>query len=313
MKLNRQLVWACVALAVALISPLILGGFTVTLATEILIFGIFVSGVNLLLGYTGLVPLGNAMFLGMGAYGIGVFANLLGWSLWLAIPATLLTVLVLATVIGIICTRTRDVEFLLITLAFGQMFYGAAIKTKATGGSDGLPGIARPDFSLININVVADTGFYYLVLAVAVAMLLIFWRLIHSPFGSVLVGIRENEKRMISMSYAVSYYKTGAFVIAALYAAVAGILSAQHTHFVSPEIMNWQIGGEAVLMVIIGGRRYVLGGILGAGIFIVVKYGLSRLTQDYLIFFGLFFMLCVAFLKDGIIGLCVGLRKRVRA
>jgi branched-chain amino acid transport system permease protein len=294
---------ACVLACIAvLLLPLALGNFAVTLATEILIMGVFVLGVNLLLGFTGLVPLGNAMFLGAGAYGIAVFGKLLGWPLWIAVPATLVLTAAISLVIGAVCTRTRDVEFLLITLAFCQLFYGVAIKVKATGGSDGMAGISRPDLAFAGINMDEVITFYVYTCIVSVAMTAALWRIVHSPFGSVLAGIRENERRLIAMSYEVASYKIAAFVVSAVFAAVAGILTAQYTYFVNPEAMTWQVGGEAVLIAIIGGRRYLLGPIVGSAVFILVKHGLSVLTADYLIYFGLFFMLCVIFFKDGIVG-----------
>jgi branched-chain amino acid transport system permease protein len=277
--------------------------YAMTLAIEILIAGVFVSGVNLLVGYTGLVPLGNAMFVGLGAYGYGILTKLLEVPVWAAFPLAVVGVALLAVVVGFICTRTRDIEFLLITLAFCQMFYGLAVKSKATGGTDGMTGLARPDLSWLGVSADDTVVFYAYVAVVAAAMLVLLWRIVRSPFGSVLVGIRENERRVQGMGYGVTYYKVGAFVIAAVFAAVSGILSAQYTYFVNPEMMTWQVGGEAVLMVIIGGRRYLLGGVVGAAIFILAKQGLSMVTENYLIFFGLFFMLVVVFLKDGVLGL----------
>ncbi len=286
-----------------LLLPFALGNFAVTLATEVLIMGIFVLGVNLLLGFTGLVPLGNSMFLGAGAYGIAAFAKLFGWPLWMAVPTTLILVALASLIIGAICTRTRDVEFLLITLAFCQLFYGVAVKVKATGGSDGMTGIPRPDMAFAGINMDGVTTFYVYSCIICLLMSAGLWRIVNSPFGSVLVGIRENERRLMAMGYSVSSYKIAAFVVSALFAAVAGILTAQYTYFVNPETMTWQLGGEAVLIAIMGGRRYLLGPLVGAAAFILVKHGLSLLTADYLIYFGLFFMLCVIFFRDGIVGL----------
>ncbi|NDZ17652.1 branched-chain amino acid ABC transporter permease [Variovorax sp. WS11] len=277
--------------------------YATTLAIEILIAGVFVSGVNLLLGYTGLVPLGNAMFVGLGAYGYAVLTKLLDVPIWAAFPLAVLIVLLLSVIVGFICTRTREVEFLLITLAFCQMFYGLAVKSKPTGGTDGLTGLSRPDLGWLGVSADAPLVFYAYVAVVAAVMLFLLWRIVRSPFGSVLVGIRENERRVQAMGYGVTYYKVGAFVIAAVFAAVSGVLSAQYSYFVNPEMMTWQVGGEAVLMVIIGGRRYLFGGLVGAAIFILAKQGLSMLTENYLIFFGLFFMLVVVFLQDGVLGL----------
>src|SRR6266403_790129 len=215
---------------------------------------------------------------------------------------TLVVVAIIAAAIGVICTRTRGVEFLLITLAFSQMFYGAAIKLRWTNGSDGMSGIPRPDLSQLGLSAHSPVVFYYYILTVSALALLLLWRIVNSPFGSVLLGIRENERRGMSMGYAVDNSKIGAFALSAVICAVAGILQAQYTYFVNPDSMSWQVSGEGVLMVIIGGANVVLGPFMGAAVFVVVKQALSLITDEYNLFFGIFFMLVVAFFRGGIFG-----------
>jgi branched-chain amino acid transport system permease protein len=292
-----------VALAAGLCAlPSFVSSYAMTLAVEIMIAGIFTSGINLLTGYTGLVSLGQAMFLGLGGYGIAIGTGLLGWPLWVSAPVTLVVVAAIAAAIGAICARTRGVEFLLITLAFSQMFYGAAIKLRWTNGSDGMTGIPRPDLSLFGVSADSPVTFYYYVLAVSVVALLLLWRIVNSPFGSILVGIRENERRMMSMGYAVANYKIGSFALTAMVCAGAGILQAQYSYFVSPDSMSWQMSGEGVLMVIIGGASVIFGPFVGAAVFVVVKQALSLITDEYNLFFGIFFMLVVAFFRGGVLG-----------
>jgi len=288
--------------AVVCALPSFASGYAMTLAVEVMIAGIFASGINLLIGYTGLVSLGQAMFLGLGGYGIAVGTALLGWPLWVSAPITLVVVAMIAAAIGAICTRTRGVEFLLITLAFSQMFYGAAIKLRWTNGSDGMSGIPRPDLSQLGLSAHSPVVFYYYILTVSALALLLLWRIVNSPFGSVLIGIRENERRVMSMGYAVANYKIGAFVLSAVICAVAGILQAQYTYFVNPDSMSWQVSGEGVLMVIIGGANVILGPFMGAAVFLLVKQALSLITDEYNLFFGIFFMLVVAFFRGGILG-----------
>jgi branched-chain amino acid transport system permease protein len=246
--------------------------------------------------------LGQAMFLGLGGYGIAIGTALLGWPLWISVPVTLVVVVMLAAVVGVICTRTRGVEFLLITLAFCQMFYGAAIKLRWTNGSDGMSGIPRPDLSQLALSADSPVVFYYYILTVSVLAFVLLWRVVNSPFGSVLVGIRENERRIISMGYAVANYKIGAFVLSAVICAVAGILQSQYTYFVNPDSMSWQVSGEGVLMVIMGGTQVIFGPFVGAAVFVVAKQALSLVTDEYNLFFGIFFMLVVAFFRGGILG-----------
>lgn len=282
--------------------PSFVSGYVMTLAVEVMIAGVFASGINLLTGYTGLVSLGQAMFLGFGGYGIAIGTALLGWPLWVSAPVTLVVVAMIAAAIGAVCTRTRGVEFLLITLAFSQMFYGAAIKLRWTNGSDGMTGIPRPDLSWLGVSADSPTIFYYYILGISVLALLMLWRIVTSPFGSILVGIRENERRMMSMGYAVANYKVGSFALAAVICAVAGILQSQYTYFVNPDAMSWQMSGEGVLMVIIGGANVILGPFVGAAVFVVVKQALSMITEEYNLFFGIFFMLVVAFFRGGVLG-----------
>jgi branched-chain amino acid transport system permease protein len=299
---QRRLLASGAGLGAAAVLPLATSDYGLTLATEVMIAAIFATGLNILIGYTGLVSLGNAMFVGLGGYGIAIGSVLLGWPLWVSVPVTLVSVGLFAAGVGAICTRTRGVEFLLITLAFSQMIYGAAIKLRWTNGSDGMSGIPRPDLAWMGLSSDDPLVFYFYVLSVAAGTLFILWRIVRSPFGSVLSGIRENEQRLVAMGYRVSRYKIGAFVVAALAAAVAGVLQAQYTYFINPDAMGWQFSGEGVLMVNMGGRQAFLGPLVGAGFFVVVKQALSGITDEYLIFFGLFFMVVVAFFQGGIIG-----------
>lgn len=298
--------------AVLLALPLIASVYGTTLAVEILIAGVFASGINLLVGYTGMVSLGQAMFLGFGGYGIAIGTALLGWPLWVSVPVTLVVAGVLALLIGAICTRTRGVEFLLITLAFSQMFYGAAVKLRWTNGSDGMSGIPRPDLSFLGVSADTPAVFYYYVLGIAVLVLFLIWRVVNSPFGSVLIGIRENESRITAMGYSVPSYKIGSFAVAGMVCATAGILQAQYTYFINPDAMSWQMSGEGILMAIIGGLNVLLGPFIGAAVFVMVKSLLSQVTEEYNLFFGIFFMLIVAFFRGGIGGALRSLTERLR-
>lgn len=282
--------------------PAVVSGYPLTLAVEAMIAGVFAAGISLLIGVTGLVSLGQAMFLGLGGYGIAIGTALLGWPLWISVPMTLVVVTLIAAAIGAVCTRTRGIEFLLITLAFSQMFYGAAIKLRWTNGSDGMSGIPRPDLSMVGLSADSPVGFYYYILAAALLVALLLGRIVASPFGGVLIGIRENERRITAMGYAVTRYKIAAFTLSSLICAVSGILQAQYTYFVNPDSMSWQLSGEGVLMVIIGGATAVAGPFVGAAAFVLVKQGLAMVTEEYSLFFGIFFMLVVVFFRDGIAG-----------
>jgi branched-chain amino acid transport system permease protein len=292
--------------------PFVVSDYAALLIVEVIIFAIYAAGINLLLGYTGLVSLGHSMFLGLGGYGLGILSVLMGWPILPAMAATLLIIALIAFLVGYVCTRTSGIEFLLITLAMSQMFYGLSVKTRWTGGDDGLPGIPRPDLSWLGIDASGVTGFYLYVFGIALILTWLMWRLVNSPFGSVLVGIRENEKRMIALGYDVKWYKVVAFTISGVVSGAAGLVLSQKLYFVNPDIMSWMISGEGLLMVIIGGRQYFLGPLLGAAFFILLKEQLSAITQDYIIFFGLFFMAVVALFRTGLAGFFISLAGRWR-
>jgi branched-chain amino acid transport system permease protein len=282
--------------------PLFVGEYYVSLASVILIFAILTSGVNLLLGYTGLVSLGHAAFMGIGAYATAVGTSLLGYPVWFVMLASIFISLVIAYGIGLLSVRTKAVQFLLITLAFGQMFHAVAEKTRYTGGDDGMTNIPRIDLTFIGFDADHDHVFYYFVLICFVIALGFLRIVVDSPFGRVLVGIRENEKRMLAVGYSTFPYKALAFGISGMLAGLAGSLWVQHSFFVNPHIMTWQMSGEALLMVIIGGSKEFFGPLLGAAFYVLAKDLLSDVTEAYLMFFGLLFVLVVAFFNGGIAG-----------
>lgn len=282
--------------------PFLVGEYYVSLASEILIFAILTSGVNLLLGYTGLVSLGHAAFMGVGAYATAIGSSLLGYPVWFVMLASITVSLVIAYGIGLLSVRTKGVQFLLITLAFGQMFHAIAEKTRYTGGDDGMTNIPRIDLSLIGLDADHDRVFYFFVLVCFVIALALLRLVVDSPFGRVLVGIRENEKRMLALGYSTFPYKALAFGISGMLAGLAGSLWVQHSFFVNPHIMTWQMSGEALLMVIIGGSKAFFGPLLGAAFYVLAKDFLSDITEAYLMFFGLLFVLVVAFFHGGIAG-----------
>lgn len=206
--------------------------------------------------------------------------------------------------------RTKGVQFLLITLAFGQMFHAVAEKARFTGGDDGMTNIPRIDLSALGLDADHDRVFYFFVLACFAVSMFILYRIVQSPFGRVLVGIRENEKRMQALGYTTFPYKALAFGISGMLAGLAGSLWVQHSFFVNPHIMTWQMSGEALLMVIIGGSQSFFGPFLGAAFYVLAKDFLSEITEAYLMFFGLLFVLVVAFFRGGLAGFALSLARR---
>lgn len=299
---TQQIMVAGVLVCMAFL-PLAFGGYAVTLATDIVIFSLYAMSINLLLGWTGLTSLGHATFLGLGGYGIAVFSVLFGQGIVTSMVLTLVAGGILALVMGLICTRTRGVGFLLITLAFSQLFYGIAVKVQQTGGDDGMTGLPRPVFNIMGIDTSTKYGFYVYAVILVLLAIAILYRISYSPFGYVLRGIRDDERRMQALGYNPTYFKNMAFTLSGIAATFAGILQAQHIYFINPDIMTWQMAGEGVFMAIIGGTRAFLGPIVGSAFFIFVKDALSGMTDDYIFFFGLFFMVTVALFRNGIAGI----------
>lgn len=314
MRTSRRDFWwwlVPVGLTLLILAPYLLSEYNVVLLREILILAIMVSGLNLLLGYTGLVSLGHAAFIGVGAYVTAVGSFLWGYPVWAAMFAAVLISLVVAYLVGLLSVRTRGVQFLLITLAFGQMFYAVAEKNRYTGGDDGLSGIPRIDLTALGFDANDDRVFYYFVLVCFAVALAVLRTLIASPFGTVLIGIRENEKRMTSIGYRTYPYKALAFGVSGMMGGLAGSLWVQHSFFVNPHIVTWQMSGEALLMVIIGGSQAFFGPLFGVAFYVLTRDVLSEITKSYLMIFGLLFVLVVAFFNGGIAGLFTRLGKRI--
>ena len=301
-----------VGLVGLIVAPFFISEYMLSLLSEILIFGMLVSGVNLMLGYTGLVSLGHASFLGVGAYITAVGGFLLGYPVWISMLAAVVVSFMIAYAIGLLCVRTTGVQFLLITLAFGQMLHAVAEKARATGGDDGMTNIPRIDLGFVGLDADNDHVFYFFVLLLFVLSMILLRLVVESPFGRVLIGIRENEKRMIAVGYNTFPYKALAFGISGVMAGLAGSLWVQHSFFVNPHIMTWQMSGEALLMVIIGGSQAFFGPLLGAAFYVLAKDTLSGITDAYLVFFGLLFVLVVAFFQGGLAGFALKIARRLK-
>ncbi|MDM0066930.1 branched-chain amino acid ABC transporter permease [Variovorax sp. J31P207] len=284
--------------------------FYTGLATRIFIFAIVVSSLNLILGYGGMVSFGHAAFLGSGAYTVGILSleatkqiGLLPGteSAWIAWPAAAFTGGLLALVVGAFSLRTRGIYFIMITLAFAQMLYYIFVSLKMYGGDDGLNLTSRSQFGL-GIDLDDDRHFYYVVLALCAATLFGMHRLVHSRFGRVIEGIRENEARMQAIGYATTRYKLVCFAIAGALAGLGGALLANQNLFVSPNMMSWFQSGSLLMMLIVGGVGRLWGGPIGALVFLVLEEVLSGYTQRWQFVMGTALIGIVLFAPRGIVG-----------
>lgn len=276
------------------------------LATQIIIFGLLALGYNILYGYTGLLSFGHAAFFGLGAYASGIILVRTNCSIWASIGAGLAVSAIGAFLIGFLCLRRRGIYFALLTLAFAQMLYYIAYTwVSLTGGEPGLRNIPRPFLELpgvFSINIYTPTRFYFFVLAFVMAALILLKRILESPFGKVLQGIRENEKRARACGYNTNRIKWLSFILSGTFSGLAGALHTLYLNFVGIEQLYWATSGMIVMMTLLGGPGTFFGPFVGAGVFLYLEDIISGFTKYWMIFLGPIFVLCVLFFPQGIWG-----------
>jgi branched-chain amino acid transport system permease protein len=303
-------------LAAALAYPHVMRVFFVTLLVDILIYAIFAMSLDLLLGYTGLASFGHAAYFGLGAYVAGYLAARLGISnLLVTVPAALAGTALLALVIGFVALRMRGIYFLMVTLAFAQMLFSVAISwTAVTGGSDGLAGVGRPSVGLgpLVYHFSSRASFYYLVLAAFGGTWWLLRRIVDSPLGWTLRGIRENEARMRALGYHTFWYKLAGFTIGGSLAGLAGLLLAYSAFHASPDNLYWTTSGQVLIMLIVGGAGTLTGPVLGAATVRLLRNVVSSTTDRWETLMGVVFILFVLFAPRGIMGMLDALAGRRR-
>ncbi|WP_299815794.1 branched-chain amino acid ABC transporter permease [uncultured Roseibium sp.] len=293
--------------------------FTITLMTRAAIFAIAAVGLNIALGLGGLVSLGHAVFFGLGGYSMGILAyhaqtymSLAEWPLLIegtkSMPVIWLTAIVVsslaALVIGILSLRTAGVYFIMITLAFGQMFFFFAISWSEYGGEDGLSIYVRNGFP--GLNTLDPIQFYGLCLGLLCLVLAFAWRLANSPFGLALNAARQAPLRVETVGLDPARLRLVAFVLSGAIAGLAGALFADLNRFVSPVMFSWQTSGEIMIFVILGGVGRLFGPVVGALVFVALEHWLGGLSEFWHIYLGLLLLLIVLFARGGLIGLVAG-------
>jgi branched-chain amino acid transport system permease protein len=300
--------WVGLGVIVALlaVAPLVLPEFWRRFLTEILIWGLLAMSSDILIGYTGIVSFGHSAFFGLGMYGAA--ASLMTTrppSLWLALVYGLFAAAGVAAFVAYFSTRLRDIYFAITTLIFSQIFYVIIFTwTEVTGGENGL-NFSRPALGLFGLFSVrfTPTVLHWFVLAVVVLSYLLLRRITRSPFGMVLQSIRENEPRTRAIGYPIERYKIVAVMLSGLFAGLAGVLYAFHNQFAAPDFVFFLVSGETVIYNVIGGIGTLVGPIVGAAFFLLLREGLSRFfTEFYLIPVGVIFVAMVIFMPQGLLG-----------
>jgi branched-chain amino acid transport system ATP-binding protein len=304
--------WIAAACLVALPFMMQAFGLTITTAATVVILAIATMALNLCVGYTGLVSFGHSTWFGIGAYAAGLIQlNLFRDQIWLPILLSMVFVATLSTVIGFLILRRRGVYFSLLTLALAALTYSIAFRwSDVTGGEDGLGGLKRGMLGPMSLD--DGLAFYIVVSLIGFATLTILLRVTRSPFGHVLVAIRENELRATFQGYPVDRYKLAVFVLSAVLTGVAGALIGFQTYLVSAEAVSVPFAGELLAMVVIGGMRHILGPALGALFFILFRELFSIWTPNWLLWFGLVFVGFVLFSPSGLAGIWSTIMRRLR-
>ena len=295
--------WLAAAALIALPFAMSVLGLSVNTGTMVVTFAIATMGLNLCVGYTGLVSFGHSTWFGIGAYAAGLIQlHWFGGEIWLPLLLSMAVVVVASTIAGIIILRRRGVYFSLLTLAFAALTYTVAFRwSEVTGGEDGLGGLKRGSIGTFSLD--NALAYYITVALIALAVLYVLLRLVRSPFGHVLMAIRENQLRATFQGYPVERYKLGVFVISAVVTGLAGALLAFQTYLVSAEAVSVPFSGELLAMVVIGGMRSMLGPALGALFFILFRELFSIWTPNWLLWFGLIFVAFVLYSPGGLVGI----------
>ncbi len=304
-----------VALAVFPWLPSYSMDFYLQMLTQMMILAMFAMSLDLLQGVTGLVSLGHAAYFGLAGYALAFLTPAdHAVSLWWSLPLAAAGAGLAALVIGFFVVRTHGIYFIMVTMAFAQMVFFLFFDNKALGGSDGIYVYFRPGTALWGDQPLFDldnkTTFYYFTLAVLVLMYAFLRRLLFSPFGRALAGIRVNEHRMRAMGFGTFAYKLSAFGLAGTLAGVAGYLWAAQTGFVNPELMGFHMSAHAIMMVILGGMGNFAGAIAGAFAFEYLLHLFKDLTKHWQLLMGGFIVLLVVFAPKGLLGLGQALNDR---
>ncbi len=304
MSRNTKLVLLIGLIIFLLTLPLWAGKYLIYMVIHIAILSIFALGFNLLLGYTGLLSFGQAGFFAVGAYATAKILLLVP-SLFLGILGGIVASGIAAILLGYLCIRHTKIYFSMLTLSFGMMIYSLAWKWRDfTGGDDGLVGVPRAPIEipgLLKISMGSLGNYYYFVIFVSIISIYLLYRIIHSPLGLILMGIRDSENRTAFAGISTERYKLIAFTIGGLYAGLAGALLPPLESTVTPAIAHWTHSAEPVMVTLLGGINTFSGPIVGSVLFYLIKDIIVRFTQYWLLLFGSIIVVLVLVFRGGVV------------
>ncbi len=276
--------------------------FGYEILAEIAIFAILAMALDLLAGYGGMVSLAQGALFGIGAYAFAYASATMAIPVPLAMLVAVLVSGLAALVIGALASGVTGIFFIMITLAIGEMAHEFFFKSKLFGGDDGFFGIPRLDLGWLGIDMMDSANFTLFLLAAMLFVFLLLRWLVASPFGVTLVGIHENSHRLRALGLPVRLYKTMAFALAGMVSGFAGSLIAQHTSFISPELLHWTTSGEVLVMLIVGGLATLIGPLLGVILVVLLKYLLGDYTDYWQFWLGLVLIAVVLSGRNGLVG-----------
>lgn len=283
--------------------------YVLTYFGRMLAFALAALGLNLVLGFGGMASLGHAMYIGFGAYTVGILSTLGYANGWLHLLVTMLVTLAISLPVGWIALRTRGMAFIMITLAFAQLFFYMFVSLRQFGGDEGLSLTELSDFGVLTGNKYA---IYISLFVVLLASLWLLNRLVQSRFGLVLQATRYNDRRVNAVGTASQPYRLVAYMISAQICALAGYFMANINGFVSPSLMSWMVSAELIVMVLLGGMGTVFGPIAGAAGLLLIEDGLKMLTIHWPLILGPLILLVVLGMRQGIWGILLSAKDKAR-
>ena len=290
--------WLGLIFIAMLLLPLFIGEFWVHVAIEILILGLFAVSFNMIFGYMGQLSFGHAAYFGVGAYATGLLLVKTSVPLPVALAVSMVTAGLFALVIGYFCVRLTGIYFAILTMAFGQMLYYIIFQWYSfTGGDDGLQGIVPPEW------LISASAYYYFTLFIVIAALIVMWFISESPFGYTMRSIRENADRTRFIGINVKKYMLINFVVAGMFAGLAGGLLGPFNRSIAPDLCNWHQSGVPVFMTVIGGPLGFFGPMIGSVIYTFLFAFVTGFTEYWPLTIGLVIVFVVLFIPGGVLGL----------
>ena len=300
------LVWIVGAFVVlAAVPGVTVSRLVLDMVIHIAILGLFATSLNLLIGYTGLVAFGHGMFYGSGAYGFGLLMQAGAYSVPMALSIAVLGSALISLVVGLICTKTKEVYFSFLTLAIQMMFYNTILSWRTlTGGDQGLMGgFKKPIF--LGIDLSNQDHVYWFITAVVILSLGVLWHITKTPFGYALRMIRDNSARVEFLGMNVRAYRLAAFVIASAFASIAGALMSLYVSAAYPNFAYWTMSGEGIFVIMLGGLNTFLGPLVGAGILTLLNHFVTEHTKYYGLVLGVIILFYVLALRKGLLDILV--------